>query len=81
MIDENTNVQTPEQLYIEHEVKIRVLKEMADDRITNIDTRFSNIDARFDKLEAKIDSNFNNLLIMFIASVLIPVGFHAMHLI
>ncbi len=63
-----------DEQYIEHEVRIRVLKEMADERITNIDTRF-------DKLEAKIDSNFNNLLIMFIASVLIPVGFHAMHLI
>jgi hypothetical protein len=70
-----------DEQYIEHEIKIRVLKEMADERINTSDKRFINIDARFDKLEAKIDSNFNNLLIMFIASVLMPVALHAMKLI
>lgn len=59
---------------IEHEIQLRVLKERTDEQTINIS-------GRFDKLEAKIDSNFNNLLIMFIASVLLPVALHAMKLI
>lgn len=62
-----------QEQYIEHEVKLRVLKETSDDK-------FSSIDRRFDHLESKIDTNFHIILGIFIASVLLPIVLHALKL-
>ena len=64
--------------YIEQEVKLRVLKEMTEERFSETGKRFINIDERFDRLENKIDSNFHIILVIFIASVLLPVVLSAM---
>ncbi len=51
-----------QEQYIEHEVKIRVLKETTDSRFAlmqkNIDERFANFEKRMDDKFAHVDARF-----------------------
>ena len=57
--------------YVEHEVKLRVMKEVNDER-------FSNIDKRFDRLESKFDMGFIVLVSLILSSIIFPIVFHAL---
>ena len=67
------NFPTVEQ-YIEHEVKIRVMNKVNDDR-------FINIDERFNKLEEKLESRFLMLVSLIITSIILPVVLHSLKLV
>lgn len=68
-----TDIITTEQ-YIEHEVKIRVMKEVNDER-------FLKIEERLVKLEEKIDSRFLLLVGLIITSIVLPVVLHSLKLV
>jgi regulator of sigma D len=68
-----TNNITTEQ-YIEHEVKIRVMKEVNDER-------FLKIDEQIKKIEEKIDSRFLLLIGLIITSIVLPVVLHSLKLV
>jgi hypothetical protein len=83
---ENNNI-TVEQ-YIEHEVKLRVIKEVNDERFLKVDERFlkvdeefKKIDQRFDKLESKFESGFLMLIGLVITSIILPVVLHSLKLV
>ncbi len=68
-----TDTITTEQ-YIEHEVKLRVMKEVNDER-------FMKIEERLVKLEEKIDSRFLLLVGLIITSIVLPVVLHSLKLV
>lgn len=49
------------ETHINHEVRIQVME-----------TSMSKIDARFDKIEAKMDTQFYSIVILLVASLIIP---------
>ena len=67
--------------YIEHEVKLRVMKEVNDEHFLKIDAEFAKLDSRFDKLESKFESGFIMLVGLVIASIILPVVLHALKLV
>jgi hypothetical protein len=68
-----TNSITVEQ-YIEHEVKLRVIKEVNDER-------FLKIDEHLKKVEEKIESRFLLLIGLIITSIVLPVVLHSLKLV
>jgi hypothetical protein len=59
---------TQQEQYIEHEVRLRVH-----------DALFQHIDYKFDKLEKKVDginSKFNWVIASIVLSILVPVALH-----
>lgn len=76
-----TNTDSLTEKYIEHEVKIRVMKEMTDERFTKIDEQFKKIDQRFDSFEEKFESRFLMLVGLIIISIFLPVVLHSLKLI
>lgn len=67
--------------YIEHEVKLRVLKELNDERFLAVDAKFDNIDKRFDRLESKFETAFIMLVGLIITSIILPVVLHSLKLV
>lgn len=53
--------------YIEHEVKLRVMKEVNNEKSQQIEKRFDQIDIRFLHLENKIDTQFKWIIGTMIA--------------
>jgi len=49
------------ETHINHEVRIQVME-----------ASMSKIDARFDKIEAKMDTQFYSIVILLVASLIIP---------
>jgi hypothetical protein len=69
----STNHPTIEQ-YIEHEVKLRVIKEVNDER-------FLKIDEQIKKVEEKIESRFLLLIGLILTSIVVPIVLHALQLV
>lgn len=69
----NTDKVTVEQ-YIEHEVKLRVMKEVNDER-------FLKMDELIKKVEEKIESRFLLLVGLIITSIVLPVVLHSLKLV
>lgn len=67
-----SNFSNTEQ-YIEHEVKLRVMKEVNDER-------FLKLDEQIKKIEEKIDSRFLLLIGLIITSIVLPVVLHSLKL-
>jgi hypothetical protein len=67
--------------YIEHEVSLRVMKEVNDERYLKIDKEFSKIDQRFDRLESKFENGFLLIVGLIITSIILPVVLHSLNLV
>jgi hypothetical protein len=65
---------TSTEQYIEHEVKLRVMKEVNDER-------FLKLDEQIKKIEEKIDSRFLLLIGLIITSIVFPVVLHSLKLV
>ena len=76
MIQPELSVTKETEYYIEHEIKLRVLKEVNDERFLNIDKRFIDIDKRFDRLESK----FNWTIGFVITGIVVPILLHGFKL-
>ena len=58
--------------YIEHEVQIRVLKEMSDVKQKNTDDKFMAMEKRIDDRFSHIDYKINLIIGIAIAALLLP---------
>lgn len=64
---------TTEQ-YIEHEVKLRVMRELNDERFISLTEKIKNV-------EEKIESRFLLLIGLIITSIVLPVVLHSLKLV
>ena len=64
---------TTEQ-YIEHEVKLRVMRELNDERFISLTEKIKNV-------EEKIESRFLLLTGLIITSIVLPVVLHSLKLV
>ncbi len=67
------NFSSTEQ-YIEHEVKLRLIKELNDER-------FVMLSEQIKKIEERIDSRFLLLIGLIITSIVLPVVLHSLKLV
>lgn len=67
--------------YIEHEVKLRLIKELNDERFKLNDEKFLEIKNVLINLENKMHSNFIFLIGLIITSMIAPIILHALKLI
>ena len=77
-------METTQEQYVEHEVKLRVQKETSDIRFLSFELKFDKLEKKIDgmeaRLESKIDKNFHIILGIFITAVLLPIVLHALRL-
>jgi hypothetical protein len=69
-----SNVHIPSEQYIEHEVKLRVMKEINDER-------FLGLSEQIKRVEEKIESRFLLLIGLIITSIILPVVLHSLKLV
>lgn len=72
----STNTKETEH-YIEHEVQIRLHREMFAFSDKKNDEKFNSIDKRFDHLDSKL----NWIIGIVLGSIILPVGLHLLKLI
>ena len=73
-----------QEQYINHEVQIRLLKELNDERFIihckKLERLEERMDSKFNIMEERMDSKFNIMIGIVISSVLLPIVFHFLKL-